>query len=180
VSSRDDDDYAKEESSVSDREDIIETLARYTRAIEARDGDGLAALFEPDGELLLFSRYGREDYIALDADVVGHDAIRAAMTNATLAPGSGMHYLTTDHIVDIVGGDARMHSRFVVLDSTAKPRPDEGWPRGSELMQGQLTVSMIGYYQSHLRKRGDTWLLVRHEVRHSLPMALPSKPGGRR
>jgi len=42
---------------------IPEVLARYVQALEERDGDALAALFAPDGEFQVFSRYGREEYV---------------------------------------------------------------------------------------------------------------------
>ncbi|MFD9669921.1 nuclear transport factor 2 family protein [Rhodococcus sp. NPDC059968] len=160
---------------MNDRQDILEVLARYVRAFEKRDGDALAALFAPDGELQVFSRYGREEYVALDADRVGDDALRAMVNSGTLPPGRGMHYLTTDHIVDITGDEATLQAQFVVVGSNANPRPENGWPAGADLMQGKLAPIMIGHYESRLRKIGDSWLFTRHQVKHSLPMALPVK-----
>jgi hypothetical protein len=162
-------------SSMNDRYEIIEALARYARAIEERDGEALAALFAPEGEFQVFSRYAGEEYVALDADVVGQDALHAMLTNSAMPPGRGMHYLTTDHIVDIAGDEARMQAQFVVLASTANPRPENGWAPGAELMQGKLTLTMIGNYDSQLRRIGGSWVFTRHQVKHSLPMALPLK-----
>ena len=160
---------------MNDRYEIIETLARYARALEERDGDALAALFAPEGVFQVFSRYAGEEYVALDADVAGQDALRAMLKNSTMPPGHGMHYLTTDHIVDITGDEATLQAQFVVVASTANPRPESGWPPGAELMQGKLALIMIGHYDSRLRRIGGNWVFTRHQVKHSLPMALPAK-----
>jgi hypothetical protein len=42
-------------------------------------------------------------------------------------------------------------------------------------MQGKLALIMIGYYDSRLRRIGGSWVFTRHQVKHSLPMALPPK-----
>jgi SnoaL-like domain len=160
---------------MNDRYEIIETLARYARALEERDGDALAGLFAPEGVFQLFSRYSSQEYVALDADLVGHDALRASMKNSTMPPGRGMHYLTTDHIVDITGDEATLQAQFVVVASTANPLPTNGWPPGAELMQGKLALIMIGHYDSRLRRIGEKWVFTRHQVKHSLPMAIPAK-----
>ena len=90
---------------MGDRNEILEVLARYARALEERDGKAVAALFAPDGEFSLFGRYGRDDYVDAGVHVVGRDNIRAMIETGSLPPGRGMHYLTTDHIV--VGGRRR-------------------------------------------------------------------------
>ena len=158
---------------MNDRFEIIEALSRYTEALEERDGDALAALFTPNGQLRLFSRYGREEYVAAGTSVIGRDALRAMVEKAALAPGGGMHYVTSDHIVDLMGDEARLRARFLVMRSAANRPPDSGWPRGAELMQGKLWLFMIGYYDSHLSRVAGQWLFTRHEIKHSLPMALP-------
>lgn len=158
---------------MSDRNEIIEALGRYARALEDRDGDAIATLFAPDGVFEVFSRYGREDYIKMGADVVGRDAIGAMVSKGSLPPGRGMHYLTTDHIVDFTGDEARLRAQFVVVESTANPRPADGWPSGASLMQGALGLVMVGNYDSQLRKVEGRWVFAHHQVKHSLPMAVP-------
>ena len=64
---------------MSDRHEIIEVLARYARALEDRNGEAVAALFAPDGVFELFSRHGRDEYVAQGTKVVGRDNIRAMM-----------------------------------------------------------------------------------------------------
>ena len=158
---------------VDDRVEIIEALARYARALESRDGETLATLFAPDGKVEVFSRYGSEAYESQDVDMNGRDQIRGMLANGTMPPGRGMSYMTTDHIVEITGDVARLQAQFLVISSVAKPRPEGGWPSGAELMQGALSLIMIGHYESLLRKSGGQWLFTRHRVKHSLPMSRP-------
>lgn len=158
---------------MNDRTEIIEALARYVRALEQRDGETLAALFAAEGEFQVFSRFDQEKYVAHKVHVVGRDALRAMMSNSALPAGQGMHYLTTDHLVDITGDVATMQAQFFALASAATPRPENGWPSGADLMQGKLNLVMIGYYQSDLRKVDGRWLFTRHHVKHSVPMTLP-------
>jgi hypothetical protein len=160
---------------MNDRDAIIELLARYARALEDRDGEALVAVFAPDGEMRAFSRFDRADYVAHDTDVVGHDALRT-LFDGPLSPGAGRHYLTTDHIVDVAGDEARLRARFAVLESSANPRPDDGWPSGAKLTQGELRPLMIGYYDSHLRKGDGGWLFTCHQIKHSMPLTFPLKP----
>ena len=37
--------------------------------------------------------------------------------NGSLPPGRGMHYLTTDHLVEINGDEATMDAQFVAVES---------------------------------------------------------------
>ena len=48
---------------MDDRDEILEVLARYARALEERDGKAVAALFAADGEFTLFGRYGSEQIV---------------------------------------------------------------------------------------------------------------------
>jgi hypothetical protein len=158
---------------VNDRIEIIEVLGRYARALESRDGETLATLFTQEGEVEAFSRYGQEPYEPHNIGVSGRDQIRNMFANAAMPSGRGMHYLTTDHIVDIQGDEARLQAQFVVVASAANPRPDGGWPAGADMMQGTLSVIMIGHYDSRLRKSDGRWLFTSHHVKHSLPMVRP-------
>ncbi|MET8331646.1 nuclear transport factor 2 family protein [Streptomyces sp. NPDC005181] len=162
---------------MSDRHEITELLARYGQALEERDGEALAELFAPDGEFQIFSRHGRDEYIAHGADVIGRATIRAMMQNSSLPAGRGMHYLTTDHIVEITGDTARMRAQFVVVESNAdaRPEPDNGWPFGFNMVHGGLALTMIGRYDSHLLRTEDGWVFTLHQVKHNLPMTLPPK-----
>src|ERR1700704_4346174 len=92
------------------------------------------------GQVEPFSRYGQEPYEPQGSGVSGREQIRNMFANAAVPPGSGMHYLTTDHIVDIDGDEARLQAQFVVVVSAANARPDTGWPPGADMMQGTLSV----------------------------------------
>ena len=158
---------------MDDRVEIIEVLARYARALESRDAEAFATLFDPDGKVEVFSRYGSEEYEPQDVDMNGRDQIRGMVANSAMPPGRGMSYMTTDHIVEITGDVARLQAQFLVISSVANPRPDGGWPSGAELVQGALSLIMIGHYESLLRKSGGQWLFTCHRVKHSLPMSHP-------
>jgi hypothetical protein len=157
---------------MDDRVEIIETLGRYARALESRDARTVATLFTQDGKIQLFSRYGQDTYQQHNV-VDGQDEIRGMLDNVAMPPGRGMHYLTTDHIVDISGDEARLRAEFLIVTSVANPRPEKGWPSDAELMQGTLSLLMIGHYDSQLRKSGGRWLFALHQVKHSLPMTHP-------
>jgi ketosteroid isomerase-like protein len=158
---------------LNDRVEIVETLGRYARAAESRDGETLATLFTEDAEVEVSSRYGQEPYEPQNIGIRGRDQIRDMFTNAAIPPGRGMHYLTTDHIVETQGEEATLYAQFLIVASAANARPDGGWPAGSDMMQGTLSPMMIGHYESRLRKSGRRWLFTRHHVKHSLPMAPP-------
>ena len=160
---------------MDERVEIIDVLARYVRAIEDRDGDALVALFAPAGRFEVLSRRGKEEYVTHALEMVGHEALRAAMKTGELPPGHSMQYLTTDHIVDIAGDEARLRAQFLAVQAVGKSRPEDGWPSGAGLMQGTLTPIMIGHYDSHLRRIGGRWVFTRHQVKHSVPMTLPLK-----
>ena len=158
---------------MNDRVEIIETLGRYARAAESRDGETLATLFTEDAEVEVSSRYGQEPYEPPHIGIRGRDQIRDMFTKGAMPLGRGMHYLTTDHIVEIDGDEATLHAQFLIVASAANARPDGGWPAGSDLMQGTLSPMMIGHYQSRLRKREGRWRFTSHKVKHSLPLASP-------
>jgi hypothetical protein len=67
---------------VSDERLIQEVLARYARAVDARDGEAVAELYEPKGrERLSYNRCGSPEPIA---EFEGSEAIRNAV--ATILP----------------------------------------------------------------------------------------------
>ena len=160
---------------MGDRSEIIEVLARYARALEQRDGTAVAALFAPDGEFTLFGRYGRDDYVDAGVHVVGRDTIRTMIDAGSMPPGRGMHYLTTDHIVEISGDDADMSAQFVAVESNAELRSETWWSTAAGMVQGTLALTMIGRYDSRLRRIDGRWVLTTHSVKHNLPIALASE-----
>lgn len=158
---------------MSNRHEIIEVLARYVRALEERDAEAVAALFAPDGEFELFGRYGLDDYVAGGVHVIGRDNIRAMIENAPAPPpGHGMHYLTTDHIVEISGNEATMDAQFVAVESNVGLRSESSRTTTASIVRGTLALTMIGHYDSRLRRVEGRWVFTAHRVKHSLPIAL--------
>jgi uncharacterized protein (TIGR02246 family) len=157
---------------MTDRHEVTEVLARYVRALEARDAKAVAALFAPDGVFEIASRYGREDYTTR-ATVVGRDKIQALMESGVLPPGRGTHYLTTDHIVEIDGNEARMDAQFLTIESDADSTSEQSWTLGAAMLQGTLALTMVGHYSSVLRRIDGHWMLTSHRVKHNLPLAVP-------
>jgi hypothetical protein len=160
---------------MGDRNEILEVLARCARALEERDGKAVAALFASDGEFSLFGRYGRDDYVDAGVHVVGRDNIRAMIEIDSMPPGRGMHYLTTDHIVKVSGDEASMNAQFVAVESNADLHSESRWSAAAGIVQGTLALTMIGRYDSRLRRVDGRWVFTTHRVKHSLPIALPSK-----
>jgi ketosteroid isomerase-like protein len=85
---------------VSDRDDILELVARYAHTVDERDVDGVVACFVPDG---------RMDFEGGATTAVGHDGIRAAFEEAFARPAlrapSASTHLMANTIVN-VDGDA--------------------------------------------------------------------------
>jgi hypothetical protein len=158
----------KEAIAMSDRTEIIELLGRYIRALEDRDGKAIAELFAPDGEFRLYSRPGTGDFTQRGPGVVGRDNIRALFESGSRPPGRGFHYLTSDHIVNVDGDKATITAQFVAVESNAEIQSDVGWTLGSSLLRGTLALTMMGRYESDLRKIGGRWLFTIQRVKHNL------------
>jgi hypothetical protein len=157
---------------MTDKREIIEALAHYVRALEERDGDAIAALFAPDGEFEVFGRDGVNGYAASGIRVVGRDKIRAMIENGSLPPGRGMHYLTTDHIVEINGDEATMDAQFVAVESNTGVASDHDWTTAAKMLRGSLALSMVGRYDSQLQRVHGRWVFTTHRVKHNLPLAI--------
>jgi len=153
---------------MSDRIEIIELLSRYTRALEDRDGKAIADLFAPDGEFRLYSRPGAGDFTQRSAGVVGRENIRALFESGSRPRGRGFHYLTSDHIVDVDGDKAAITAQFVAVESNAEIPSDAEWTLGSTMLRGTLALTMMGRYESNLRKIDGHWSFLIHRVKHSL------------
>jgi hypothetical protein len=158
---------------MNDRYAIGEVLARYVLAMAERDGKALSELFAPAGVFELFGHHDRDDDAAPDVRIVGRDNIRAMIENGSLPPGRGMYYLTTDHVVEIADDEASIQAQFVAVESNAAVRPESTWTAGSNLVRGTLALTMVGRYDSRLRKVDGRWVFTVHKVKHNLPLALP-------
>jgi hypothetical protein len=160
---------------MSDRDEITEALSRYARALEDRNGEAVAALFAPNGTFQLFGRNGRDEYVA-QTKVAGRDNIRAMIERGSLPPGHYMHYMTGDHIVDITGDEASLQAQFVAVESSTGIQSESKWTVGASMLQGSFALTMIGRYESRLRRIEGRWLFTVHRVKHNLPLtALPAR-----
>ena len=153
---------------MSDRIEIVELLGRYIRALEDRDGKAIADLFTPDGEFSLYSRAGAGDFTQRSLGVVGRDKIRTVFESGSRAPGRGFHYLTSDHIVGVDGDKATLTAQFIAVESNAEIQSGAEWTLGSTMLRGTLAITMMGRYESDLRKIDGRWLFTIHRVKHNL------------
>ena len=155
---------------MSERDEVVEVLARYARALEDRDADAVAELFVPDGTFQLFSRDGRGAYVPGPV-VAGRERIRAMVGGGSLSSRRGMHYLTSDHIVEITGDEASLRAQFIAVESNGDIPSGDKWTAGASVLKGSYALTMVGRYESQLRKTGGRWQFAAHQVKHNLPMA---------
>ena len=153
---------------MSARAEIIELLGRYIRSLEDRDGKAIAALFVPDGEFRLYSRPGSGDFAPSSFGAAGRDNIRALFESGSRQPGHGLHYLTSDHIVDVDGDKATITAQFVCVESNAEIQSNFEWALGATMLRGTLALTMMGRYESELRRIDGRWLFTIHRVKHNL------------
>ncbi len=143
-----------------DRVALLALSLAYAAAADRRDGDGLAALFVPDGELVV------PDYPDDLRPVLvrsGHDAIGRI-------PGRLAHYAHTVHLVAghrfTVDGDTATGEVDCVahhVTSTPPPEPSVPIDAGRPAPGATDTVWFIRYGDRY-RRSGEGWLIVRREL----------------
>jgi uncharacterized protein (TIGR02246 family) len=93
---------------VSDRDEILELMARYAHFVDDRDLDGIVALFTPDGQI---------DFEGGQSSGVSHDGIRrayaAAFAQPVLARPSTSTHLMSNTILTLDGDHARAETEAV-------------------------------------------------------------------
>lgn len=152
---------------------IQEVLARYARAVDARDGEAVAELYEPEGrERLSYNRRGSAEPIAA---FEGSEAIRNAVATVLPAhpPLGWAHHTTFDPIIVVDGDTADLDAQFVVYSVQGDERPASGWPPGATGGQGRILPVEAGYYHLKLRRATDGWKIVDNHTILDLPPALP-------
>jgi hypothetical protein len=155
---------------MTDKHAIQDVLSQYVRATDERDGDAQAKLFADNGMIRFFGRSGTEEYQLAGEPFIGAERIRRHMEGFPPRPErTYQHHITTDHLIRVNGAEATMNAQFLVFSSVAAPKPEDGWqaPPG---VKGDITLIMIGYYDSDLRKIDGVWKLTRLDVKHSLPV----------
>jgi hypothetical protein len=156
---------------MTEREAVVEVLARYVRAMEARDGATVAALFAESGSFAIFATGADGAYVPRGPSVVGRAEIAIFLDRGALEPSRGIRYLTTDHIVDVdvAAGTARLEAQFLGVETDSAGLGQAVASVASRLLMGTAVVTMLGLYQSRLTKVDGRWLLLEHHVKHSLP-----------
>ncbi len=155
---------------MTDKHAIQGVLSQYVRATDERDGDAQAKLFADNGMIRFFGRSGSGEYLLAGEPVIGAERIRRHMEGFPPRPErTDQHHITTDHLIRVNGAEATMNAQFLVFSSVAASKPEDGWqaPPGAK---GDITLIMIGYYDSDLRKIDGVWKLTRLDVKHSLPV----------
>jgi hypothetical protein len=159
---------------MSEERAVQEVLARYVRAVDARNADGVAELYVEDGaEILSYNRAGTPERIAA---FTGSRAIRDAVANI-LPPHPALgwaHHATFDPIIAIDDVTASLHAQFVVFEVRGTERPTDGWPPGVSGGQGTITPIESGYYQISLQRTADGWKITENHTILDLPPALPA------
>jgi uncharacterized protein (TIGR02246 family) len=120
---------------VADQLDIRELIARYCHALDARDGDGVAATFTADG-VLESTWTGRLE---------GREAI-AAYFNAR--PEGGARHWVNSPVIEGEGDSATVRLYLASL-RVAKPPP-------------QFVTA--GHYEDTLRKVDGRWLFAHRHI----------------
>ena len=155
---------------MTDKHAIQDVLSQYVRATDERDGDAQAKLFADNGMIRFFGRSGTEKYQLAGEPVIGAERIRRHIEGFPPRPErTYQQHITTDHLIRVKGAEATMNAQFLVFSSVAARKPEDGWqaPPG---VKGDITLIMIGYYDSDLRKIDGVWKLTRLDVKHSLPV----------
>jgi len=138
--------------------EIQQVLARYCRAVDARDGAAVAALYTDDGrERVSYNRAGVFEPLA---EFTGVDAIARAVSTV-LAPHPPLgwaHHTTHDHIIEIDGDHATMDAQFVVFEADGSRRA--------------VTPTLSGYYRIRLRYVDGRWSMTDNETIIDLPLTV--------
>ena len=102
-----------------DRLDIIELLARYHHAVDAKDWPTLRALFIADAVAEYRGLDTTKDLFGLDGRIEGHDAIVEwiRVGQDPFQYGGAPTHFMTNHVIEHLDGDhARTRSSFFDLD----------------------------------------------------------------
>ena len=132
---------------VTDREAILDVIARYAQAVDDRDIEGIVGCFTPDGRI---------EFEGGQLTGEGHDGIRqafeTAFTRPALAPPAASTHLMANTLVTIEGDTARAETQAVAF-----------------LASGALgTVTTRGLrYSDGLRRDAGGWRIA-HRVHRSL------------
>jgi SnoaL-like domain len=157
---------------MSPEHEVLEILARYVRAVDYRDGEAMASLFSPDGQVCVF--YNNAGKSELVFKISGPKAIAESISDL-MAPHpirGWSHHTTHDHITRVNGDFATIDAQFVRFDSVGYAQPEKGWPKGSVGVMGTILVTEAGYYFPSFKKIDGEWKIVSQRIYHDLPFAI--------
>jgi hypothetical protein len=159
---------------MTEEREIQQILARYVRATDRRDGQGLASLFLENGNVQIFHK-GIVEPESL-GELVGREAIADAVSNMMKPhPTRGWsHHTTHDPIIEVDGDGATLDAQFVVFSVVGAERPETGWPSGAFGAQGTIVPIESGYYRPSMKKVAGAWMIVSMKIYLDLPMAFPT------
>ncbi|MBV2353970.1 nuclear transport factor 2 family protein [Streptomyces sp. J2-1] len=161
---------------MTDREDIIEVLARYVRANDTRNGSTLGELFTKDVLIEIFQHDGRGGRSELAPPTRGRDTLVDIYDNLMPPhePDHWSHHVTSDHIVKVDGDRATLSAQFMMFRVRGVRKPDGGWPAGTFGAQGTITPEESGYYETDLVREDGVWRIAHHRVLHDIPFVIPA------
>ena len=132
---------------MTDREAILDVIARYAHTVDGRDIDGILTCFTPDGRI---------DFEGGLTSGEGHDGIRAAFAEAftqpALAPPAVSTHLMANTLVTIDGDTARAETQGVAYLAS----PATGTVRTRGL-----------HYRDVLRRHDGGWRIA-HRIHRSI------------
>ncbi len=124
---------------MTDRDAIMERMARYGEAIDTKDYDGIAACFETNASA---------QYAAMPEPVVGNKNI-AKFMESVLSLLTATTHMFTNFIIEIDGDTARMRAKIIAQHVRA------GFPTGGDkLLAGAK-------YDAQMKKTNGTWLIAK-------------------
>lgn len=160
---------------MNDEHRVREVLARYVRALDRRDGKTQGALYTDDAIVQSFTKTGPDSYEPVTPPMIGGAAVAYAVDNyvAPHPEGGSSHHVTADPVVEVDGDTAHLNAQFIVFKIQSHPRPADGWPSDAFGAQATLTPIESGYYDLGLRRTGDEWKIIRHDVLLDMPYVIP-------
>lgn len=121
------------------REEVLNLLISYCRAVDDRETDKLWGLFDADCE-----------FIFVD-DAIAHGLAEIRENLGGRIDGAIRHrHILTNSIVEIDGDTARAKSDWYLI----KPGAGQAWD-----------IEGAGYYHDELRRSPGGWLFTRREIR---------------
>jgi 3-phenylpropionate/cinnamic acid dioxygenase small subunit len=120
------------------RDEVLDLLAGYCRAVDDRELDKLWRLFDADCE-----------YTFVDGAIAhGADEIRE-MLGGRIAGAIRHRHILTNTILEIEGDTARAKSDWYLI----KPAAGQAWD-----------IEGAGYYQDEMRRSPAGWVFTRREI----------------